>query len=133
MGIQVECPNGHTFKVKDKYAGKKGLCPHCEGQVVVQVPDALSANPASETLQVAGITRGAAHPNAAKLFIDFMVSKAGQNVFRDNDYLPMHPDIPAKIPELRPEQGGYKSIVYTPDNLEVEVPRWAKIYDELFR
>jgi len=90
-------------------------------------------NPVSETLQVAGITKGAAHPNAAKLFIDFMVSKAGQNVFRDNDYLPMHPDIPAKIPELRPEQGGYKAIVYTPDNLEVEVPRWAKIYDDLFR
>jgi len=37
MGIQVECPNGHSFKVKDKYAGKKGLCPHCEGQVIVQV------------------------------------------------------------------------------------------------
>ena len=33
MGIQVECPHGHVFKVKDKYAGKKGLCPHCEGQV----------------------------------------------------------------------------------------------------
>ena len=42
MGIQVECPNGHTFKVKDKYAGKKGLCPHCEGQVIVLVPDALT-------------------------------------------------------------------------------------------
>lgn len=42
MGIQVECPNGHVFKVKDKYAGKKGLCPHCEGQVIVVVPDALS-------------------------------------------------------------------------------------------
>jgi iron(III) transport system substrate-binding protein len=90
-------------------------------------------NPVSETLQVSGITKGAAHPNAAKLFIDFMVSKAGQNIFRDNDYLPMHPDIPAKIPELRPEQGGYKSVVYTPDNLEVDVPRWAKIYEDLFR
>ena len=44
MGIQVECPNGHTFKVKDKYAGKKGLCPHCEGQVIVQVPDVLSGH-----------------------------------------------------------------------------------------
>ncbi len=41
MGIQVHCPNGHVFKVKDKYAGKKGLCPKCEGQVVVQVPDEL--------------------------------------------------------------------------------------------
>src|SRR6266850_1551909 len=88
-------------------------------------------DPVTETLQVAGVSAGAAHPNAAKLFIDFMVSKAGQNVFRDNDYLPMHPDIPAKIPELRPEQGGYKSVVYTPDNLEVDVPRWAKIYDDL--
>jgi ABC-type Fe3+ transport system substrate-binding protein len=93
----------------------------------------VALDPVSETLQVSGITKGAAHPNAAKLFIDFMVSKAGQNVFRDNDYLPMHPDIPAKIPELRPEQGGYKSVVYTPDNLEVDVPRWAKIYEDLFR
>lgn len=42
MGIQVQCPNGHTFKVKDKYAGKKGLCPHCEGQVIVVVPDAFT-------------------------------------------------------------------------------------------
>lgn len=44
MGIHVECPNGHTFKVKDKYAGKKGLCPHCVGkQVVIRVPDSLTS------------------------------------------------------------------------------------------
>lgn len=51
MGIRVECPNGHVFKVKDKYAGKKGLCPHCEGQVIVLVPDALSAIEANEAFQ----------------------------------------------------------------------------------
>ncbi|QDU54561.1 hypothetical protein [Aeoliella mucimassa] len=38
MGIQVRCPHGHIFKVKDKYAGKRGLCPHCIGQVIVEVP-----------------------------------------------------------------------------------------------
>lgn len=38
MGIQVRCPHGHSFKVKEKYAGKRGLCPHCTGQVVVDVP-----------------------------------------------------------------------------------------------
>lgn len=48
MGIRVECPNGHNFKVKDKYAGKKGLCPHCTGQVVVQVPDALTTKEMSD-------------------------------------------------------------------------------------
>jgi hypothetical protein len=39
MGIPVNCPNGHHFSVKDKYAGKKGICPYCEGQVVVRVPE----------------------------------------------------------------------------------------------
>jgi ABC-type Fe3+ transport system substrate-binding protein len=100
-----------------------------QGAPVAWVP----LNPVSETLQVAGLTRGAPHPNAGKLFIDFMVSRAGQVVFRDNDYLPMHPDIPARIPELKPQQGGYKSIIYTPDNLETETTRWARIYDDLFR
>lgn len=48
MGITVECPHGHIFKVKDKYAGRKGLCPRCPGQVVVQVPDLLSSKQAQE-------------------------------------------------------------------------------------
>jgi len=43
MGIRVECPNGHVFKVKDKYAGKKGICPHCDGKVVVQVPTTVES------------------------------------------------------------------------------------------
>ncbi len=57
MGIRVECPNGHVFKVKDKYAGKKGLCPHCEGQVIVHVPDALSSMDPNEVLQQEAIRR----------------------------------------------------------------------------
>lgn len=44
MGIQVQCPNGHEFKVKDKYAGKKGICPFCPGQVTFRVPDATSSD-----------------------------------------------------------------------------------------
>jgi ABC-type Fe3+ transport system substrate-binding protein len=90
-------------------------------------------DPVSETIQVAGVTKGAPHPNAAKLFIDFMVSRTGQEIFRDNDYLPMHPEINAKIPELRPEQGGYRAVVYSPEEIDGESPRWAKIYEELFR
>jgi iron(III) transport system substrate-binding protein len=62
-----------------------------------------------------------------------MISRAGQEIFRDNDYLPMDPNVPAKIPELKPEQGGYKAVLYTPDNLETEVSRWRNIYEDLFR
>jgi iron(III) transport system substrate-binding protein len=90
-------------------------------------------NPVSETVQVAGLIKGAPHPNAAKLFLDFMISRPGQDIFRDNDYLPMHPDVAAKIPELKPERGGYKAVLYTPDTLETEVPRWRKISEDLFR
>lgn len=90
-------------------------------------------NPVSETIQAAGITKGAPHPNAARLFIDFMVSRTGQEIFRDNDYLPMHPDINAKIPELRPEQGGYRAVMYRPEDIDSDTSRWAKIYEDLFR
>ncbi len=55
MGIRVQCPNGHEFKVKDKYAGKRGLCPHCPGQVVVQVPDAVSTKSTEEAYRNAVI------------------------------------------------------------------------------
>src|SRR5690349_19875041 len=41
MSIDVICPNGHALKIKDKYAGKTGRCPHC--QMPVQVPVASSA------------------------------------------------------------------------------------------
>jgi hypothetical protein len=57
MGIRVECPHGHIFKVKDKYAGKKGLCPHCEGQVIVLVPDTLSDSGLNDVLQREALQR----------------------------------------------------------------------------
>jgi hypothetical protein len=67
MGIRVECPNGHVFKVKDKYAGKKGLCPHCKGQVQVVVPESTAAAlDMDEVLQMEAIQRRqAAHHQSA--------------------------------------------------------------------
>jgi hypothetical protein len=65
MGIRVECPHGHVFKVKDKYAGKKGLCPHCDGQVIVHVPDALSGDMGDVLQKEAIQRRQAAHHHAA--------------------------------------------------------------------
>lgn len=65
MGIRVECPHGHVFKVKDKYAGKKGLCPHCKGQVTVLVPDATTAMDLDDVLQMESIQRRqAAHQHS---------------------------------------------------------------------
>jgi iron(III) transport system substrate-binding protein len=85
------------------------------------------------TLQIAGVTTGAPHPNAGRLFLDFITSRAGQEIFREVNYIPMHPDIPAKDPELKAEQGGYKSIVLSPEEVDTNAPRYAKIYEAIFR
>jgi ABC-type Fe3+ transport system substrate-binding protein len=90
-------------------------------------------DPVSLTLQAAGITAKAPHPNAARLFIDFMISRAGQDVFRDRDYIPTHPDVSAKNPGLKPETGGYKAVVYSPEEVDANAKRWATIFQEIFR
>ena len=90
-------------------------------------------DPVSMTLQAAGITAKAPHPNAARLFLDFMISRAGQEVFRDRDYIPMHPDVSAKSPELKPETGGYKAVVYSPEEVDANARRWAAIFQDIFR
>jgi len=65
MGIAVKCPNGHEFKVKDKYAGKKGLCPYCKGQVAVRVPDRVSSDELSKAAYRVAAEEHGAGPAAA--------------------------------------------------------------------
>jgi hypothetical protein len=38
MGITTKCANGHVLRVKDEFAGKSGLCPHCRARVFVPMP-----------------------------------------------------------------------------------------------
>jgi ABC-type Fe3+ transport system substrate-binding protein len=85
------------------------------------------------TLQVAGVTTGAPHPNAGRLFLDFMTSRAGQEIFRDANYIPMHPDVPAKDPTLKAKEGGYDSMVLGPEEVDNHAPRYRKIYQDIFR
>ena len=85
------------------------------------------------TLQVAGVTTGAPHPNAGRLFLDFITSRAGQEIFREANYIPMRPDVPAKDPAMKAEQGGYKSIVLSPEEVDTNATRYQMIYQEIFR
>jgi uncharacterized paraquat-inducible protein A len=42
MAIRVTCENGHDLKVKEKYAGREGICPHCKAKVKVPERQAIS-------------------------------------------------------------------------------------------
>jgi hypothetical protein len=71
MGIPVTCPNGHTFKVKEKYAGKKGLCPFCPDQVAIRVPDAASsANITQAAYRAAAEQHGGSRPDSSTSIFD---------------------------------------------------------------
>ena len=74
MGICVKCPNGHEFKVKDKYAGKKGLCPYCKDQVAVRVPDTTADDLSKAAYRVAAEEHGAGPATAAASVFDDDVS-----------------------------------------------------------
>lgn len=73
------------------------------------------------------------HPNAGRLFIDFLMSEEGQNVFREAGYIPTNPKVPPKLPELSPLSGGFAvEWILARDIVDV-MPEWIRIYNELFK
>jgi ABC-type Fe3+ transport system substrate-binding protein len=82
---------------------------------------------------IMGITKDAPHPNAARLFEAYVLSPEGQAVFAANEYLPADPDVPARIPELKPEAGHFAVNYITPQMTQDDLPKWISIYREVFR
>ena len=95
--------------------------------------DWLRLNPATVTPGLVGLTKGSAHPNAGLLFVEFMTSKEGQQIFQKANYLPARPDIPPLTPELVPERGGFAATVLTPAITDKAIDRWDDIFKQLFR
>jgi iron(III) transport system substrate-binding protein len=93
----------------------------------------IPLEPATGLLSVVSIPKAAPHPNAAKLFEDFLVSPEGQKVYQSTEYLPADPDVRALTPSLKPEDGHFRSRFFTPEEIAEKMPHWKKIYDEIFR
>lgn len=95
--------------------------------------DWIKMEPATVTLSVVSVHKQAPHPNAGKLLVDFLTSPEGQNIFRDAEYLPADPHVAPLDPSLRPTEGHFRSVYFTPEAAAEGVPRWKRIFDELFR
>ena len=80
-----------------------------------------------------GVTSAAPHPNAARLLVDFAVSKEGQEIFRQAGYLPARPDVPPLSAAISPQLGGFAANVLAPETLERNLVRWSDVYTEIFR
>lgn len=93
----------------------------------------LKLEPLIETMNVIAIVKASPHPNAARLFVEFVLSDDGQQVMADNNYMPANPRIPARIAELKPEAGHFKVNLITTDMVRDHLARWTAQYHELFR
>jgi iron(III) transport system substrate-binding protein len=80
-----------------------------------------------------GVTSGAPHPNAARLLVDFAVSREGQEIFRKAGYLPASADVPPLSAAISPALGGFPVNVLAPETLERNLAHWSAVYTEIFR
>ena len=136
----IAAPKVSARQVLDQViAGEYALGPHtfnhqsvisaAKGAPVAWIP----ASPAMAVLSVGAIVRGGPNPNAAKLLADFLFSDEGQKIFRDSDYIPVDPSVPPRAPALRPDGVNFRAIYMTPEDIEAGLPRWTRLYADLFR
>lgn len=92
----------------------------------------VSMEPVMVSIILLGVTRDGPHPNAAELFVDFMISEEGQRILREADYLTARPDVPAKWPELTPAGGGFKAQVFSPEEIDARYNFWSELYEDIF-
>jgi iron(III) transport system substrate-binding protein len=92
----------------------------------------VKLEPVPAAVSVVGLLKHAPHPNAAKLLIDFLTSKEGQQIFASVNYLPAMPSVPAKIPSLKPKEGRFKANFMSPETLAEDMPKWTSLAHEIF-
>jgi ABC-type Fe3+ transport system substrate-binding protein len=93
----------------------------------------LKIEPVTATVDAVFLIKNAPHPNAGKLFIEFVLSSEGQTVFRNADYIPADPDTAALLPSLKPDTGNFKAAVLAPKLVEEKLPAWIQVYNGLFK
>jgi iron(III) transport system substrate-binding protein len=73
-----------------------------------------------------GIMAGATHPNAARLFIDYVLSREGQELFRNLGKVPARSDVTPKINIDRDK------VRMIPPEETARTMYYAKLFDDLF-
>ncbi len=89
--------------------------------------------PVTATIQTIALAKYSAHPHAAMLLLDFVMSERGQKVFQESNYLPSHPKVPAKQPDLKPGGGRFKRAFYiNPDVQYDKGNEWVDYFNKIF-
>ncbi len=76
-----------------------------------------------------GLVRGAPHPNAAKLFINFVLSPEGQAIIRDGRHIPASESVEALEPGLKK---GFRVNYVSPVMAAEKMKGWQAAYSKIF-
>lgn len=93
----------------------------------------LPIEPVVELPNPIGLVKNAPHPNAARLFLEYMLSPEGQTVFRTANYIPANPAVAPIDPTLTPAGGHFKATLITPEITAAKLEAWTAIYNQLFK
>ena len=79
--------------------------------------DTQMLEPVPSTVSTIQLAKNAPHPYGAMLFIDFMLSKEGQDVLREADYMSPNPavDTDPSLRKIIPRLANLKELVLTPE------------------
>jgi ABC-type Fe3+ transport system substrate-binding protein len=97
--------------------------------------DSQLMDPVPSTAASMMIPKGAQHPHAALLLIDFILSRQGQQILADADYFPVRSDVAPKetLASVIPARAGVPELFVTPGKLDRYTESSQKIFEELFR
>lgn len=90
--------------------------------------DWVPLDPVYGNLNPMGLSAKAPRSNAGKLFVDFLLSKAGQETIRAQRRVPDRVDVPPDPPKLAQ---GFNA-VFTPDEVYANFDRYIKLFQEIF-
>ena len=99
-----------------------------EGAPVDRVP----LNPVTAQCARVALAKHPPPPHTAVLFLDFSLSKEGQEVIRGGTGIPAHPEVDAPTPGLKPEEGGFEAQCTDPEQLLRQTSEWADLYEQKF-
>ncbi len=96
--------------------------------------DVAMQEPIPSNLSSVQLIRGAPHPHAAMLLIDFIMSKKGHEILRDADYLPsrLDVDLPQSLRKIVPGLTKQKETVFTPEALFDSLDKSQALYQKYF-
>ena len=128
--------SGHTHLAQLIGAGEDPLSPniHSQGMATGQrrgAPvDWLNLEPVVASSNVSALAKNAPHPNAALLFLDFILAKeTGQRVIREVSRIPTHPEVLPNPPRLRE---GFDFINVDPVKFNDKIDHYTKLWHEWF-